>query len=34
MGTSFSIGLNNKGQVAINVKIDNGVDTMVLLTPQ
>jgi hypothetical protein len=32
-GGSFGVGLNNKGQVALTVRIDGGVDTMVLLTP-
>jgi hypothetical protein len=30
---SHGIGLNRKGQVAVSVQIDNGPDTLVLLTP-
>jgi hypothetical protein len=29
----FVVGLNSKGQVALTVRIDGGIDTMVLLTP-
>jgi hypothetical protein len=29
----LSVGLNNKGQIAVTVRIDNGPDTIVLLTP-
>jgi hypothetical protein len=32
-GGSTGIGFNNKGQVALTVKIDDGLDTIVLLTP-
>jgi len=31
---SVGIGLNNNGQVALTARIDNGIDTIVLLTPQ
>jgi hypothetical protein len=32
-GRSTGLGLNNKGQIALAVSFDNGVDTVVLLTP-
>jgi hypothetical protein len=33
-GTSyFGAGLNNKGQVAVTIRLEDGVDTIVLLTP-
>jgi hypothetical protein len=33
-GASFGIGLNSKGQVAVTLGINGGVDTLALLTPQ
>ena len=32
-GGSFGVALNNKGQVALTVRFDNGPKTVVLLTP-
>ncbi len=32
-GSSFGIGLNSKGQVAMTVRVNDGADTVVLLTP-
>jgi hypothetical protein len=33
INSSYGVGFNNKGQIAVPVTIDNGVETVVLLTP-